>query len=118
MSCSVVGAVALTAMLPGAAAVADVGRPLAANPCAPKSTNPCAAKNPCAPKNPCARKNPCATKPPAVKDPVSETASKQYGEWKKVNMSPVLSATHATATAMGAPSGNPCAGKNPRSPKK
>jgi len=49
----------------------------AANPCAPKAQNPCAA-NPCVPKaqnpcaaNPCAPKaqNPCAVKPAAEKAP-------------------------------------------------
>lgn len=82
ISRSVARVVALAAVLAGAAAVTDVGRLLAANPGAPKSDNPYAAKNP------------CTTASAAVKDSVAETAFKQYKEWKKVNTSPVLSATH------------------------
>ncbi len=94
MSRKVARSVALTAVLVGAAALADAGSHLAANPCAAKSANPCAAGNPSAPKNPCAAKNPCSAVPAAVKDRVAETAFTQYRDWKKVNTSPVLSATH------------------------
>ena len=95
MSAFVVRAVALSAVLAGATVAGQVGRPVAANPCAAKSTNPCAAKNPCAAANPCAAKNPCGARPAAaVKDPVAEAAFKQYKKWKKVNTAPVLSATH------------------------
>ena len=76
-------AVVLSAALASTLVAAGAGRPSAANPCGAK--------------NPCAAKNPCGAKPvAAVKDPVAETAFKQYKEWKKVNAAPVLSATHGS----------------------
>jgi len=83
MSRLIARAVMLSAVLAGTVVIAGVGRPFAANPCAAKSANPCAAKNPCG-----------AKAAAVVKDPVAEAESKQYKEWRKVNTAPVLSATH------------------------
>ena len=89
MSRFIARAVMLSAALATTVTVARVGHPLAANPCAAKSANPCAGKNPCAAE-------PAAT----GTDPVAEAAFKQYKEWKKVNTAPVLSAAHGNRYAL------------------